>query len=64
MGDETIETWSKAIATLAVDALLDSGHVTKKDFDEVVDIVATEIWVRLLTHDYPPPHEPQPERTL
>jgi hypothetical protein len=31
MDGENIETWSKAIANLAVDALVDSGHVSKKD---------------------------------
>lgn len=49
------------MAILAVDALVDSGHVSQKDFDIAVDIVATEIQVRLLINDYPPPQETEIE---
>jgi hypothetical protein len=61
MEDETIETWSKSMAILAVDALLDSGHVTKSGFDVAVDVVATEIYIHLLINDYPPPREAETE---
>ncbi len=56
--NETIESWSAAIASLAVDALVDCGLVKKEDVDRAEKIVAEEIWVRLLIEDYPPPAPP------
>ncbi len=55
MDAETIESWSKAIAVLAVDALVDARLLKKEDVDRAEAIVAEEIWVRLMMGDYPPP---------
>jgi hypothetical protein len=49
-----IKTWSKGVAELAVDALLDAGLVRREDFEPAVEVVAEEILVRLCLRDYPP----------
>jgi hypothetical protein len=50
---EVDKTWSRKVAVLAVDALLDAKIVTKSDFERAVDIVAEEIFVRLGMGDRP-----------
>ena len=51
----TPRTWSKQVAVLAVDVLLDAGIISQPEFERAVDIVAEEIYVRLSLEDYPPP---------
>ena len=63
MNTEMVNAWSKSVAILAVDALMDAGHITKNDFDSAVAVVAEEIFVRLTLGDYPPSDESQPEST-
>lgn len=53
--DAEIKVWSNGIAELIVDAMLDSKLVRKEDFKKAVDVVAEEIFVRLIMGDYPPP---------
>ena len=53
-----VTTWSKDIADLIVDALVEAGHIRKDEFEDAVPIVAEEILVRLALGDYPPPQEP------
>ena len=55
-----VESWSEAVAGLAVDALVDAELIAKENFDRAVAIVAEEILVRLVVGDYPPPEESQP----
>jgi hypothetical protein len=53
----TAKEWSRSVADLAVDSLIDHGLVKKEDFDRAAEIAAEEIWIRLLARDYPPPPE-------
>ncbi len=54
MEDSTNTTsWSRAVAELAVDALVDHGLLKREDFDAAVDIAADEIQIRLAIGDYP-----------
>lgn len=46
-----IDSWSRQVAGLVVDARIDSGHISKDGFD------SEEILVRLWLNDYPPPQE-------
>ena len=46
--------WSRQVAELAVDALVDSGLVRAEDFERAVAMVAEEINVRLCLNEYPP----------
>ena len=48
------DKWSKDIAALISDALLDGGVIEEASFDRASEIIAEEIWVRLLCGDYPP----------
>ena len=52
-----IEEWSRDVAELGVDELVDAGLIRKEDFDRAAAIVAEEIHVRLALGDYPPPLE-------
>jgi hypothetical protein len=49
--------WSESIAAIIVDALVDSGTVKIADFKDAVEVVAVELFVRLLVGDYPPPFD-------
>ena len=49
-------TWSRKVAELAADALLDLGLIGKVDFAQAVAIIAGEINVRLCLNDYPAPN--------
>ena len=51
----TAGEWSKSVAAMAVDALVDAGLVSKPEFKAACDVVAEEIYVRLCLNDYPPP---------
>jgi hypothetical protein len=53
----TPKQWSRSVANLAVDSLVDHGLVKKEDFERAAEIAAEEIWIRLLAHDYPPQAE-------
>ena len=53
-----IESWSKGVAQLAVDALVDAGLIKQEEFKGAVAIVAEEIFVRLALGDYPPHSNP------
>jgi hypothetical protein len=48
------ESWSKQVAVLAVDALVDRGFLLRDNFDAAVEIAAEEIQIRLAMGDYPP----------
>ena len=47
------DEWSKRVATLAVDALVDHGIVKREDFEIALEIAAEEIRIRLVMNDYP-----------
>ena len=51
--DEIDKTWSRDIASLAVDALMKAGFVARADFDRSLEIVAEEVVVRLSLEDRP-----------
>jgi len=46
------QSWSRKVAALVVDALIDHGLVRRDDFDAAVAI-AEEIQIRLTLADYP-----------
>ena len=48
------DEWSKRVAALAVDALVDHGILKQEDFDTALEIAAEEIRIRLVMNDYPP----------
>lgn len=50
-----VEEWSRSVAGLSVDALIDAGLLRKEDLDVAAAVVAEEISVRLALGDYPPP---------
>jgi len=51
--DEIDVAWSKSVAELAADALVDAGLLTKADFDEAQNIIMEELRVRLALRDRP-----------
>ena len=51
--------WSRNVAALVVDALVDHGLVSKEGFDQSVSLAAEEINVRLCLNDYPQPQQPE-----
>jgi hypothetical protein len=53
--DKTRMEWCESVASLAVDVLINCNLVEKDKFDEAVEIVAEEVWIRLIVNDYPPP---------
>ena len=48
------DEWSKTVAALALDALVDHGLLKREDFDVALEIAAEEIRIRLVMNDYPP----------
>jgi hypothetical protein len=51
--DEINRAWSKWIATLAVDAMLDAKIVARPDMEKAIAIAEEEIYVRLALGDRP-----------
>lgn len=51
---ETLESWSKSVASLAVDVMIDAGFIKQEDFDKAVEVMSEEISTRLVMGDYPP----------
>jgi hypothetical protein len=51
--DEIDTTWSRRVAALAADALVDAGFVAKSDFDNASGIIAQEVLIRLSMEDRP-----------
>ncbi len=49
------EVWCRRSAAFAVDRLVDFGLVPRERFAEAVEVVAEELWLRLVTRDGPPP---------
>ena len=45
--------WSRAVAELAADALIDGEVIAAEQSDRATEIIAEEIWARLLVRDYP-----------
>lgn len=48
------DTWSKEVAALVADSLVDGGVIDRAAVERAGEIIAEEIWVRLLVGDYPP----------
>jgi hypothetical protein len=51
--DEINVAWSRDIAGLATDALVDAGLLNKTDLDRATAIISEEIFVRLSMKDRP-----------
>jgi len=45
--------WSRSVAELAADALVDAGLIQKAQFDQTTDLIAMEVFVRLCLNDRP-----------
>jgi hypothetical protein len=58
--DDTLKSWSKKVAALGVDVLVDNGLIQKADFERATSIIAEEIRIRLAIGDYPPPENRTP----
>jgi hypothetical protein len=58
--DRALHDWSDAVALLVADALVDGGIVAPGEFARASEIIAEELWIRLLTNDRPPPPPPHP----
>ena len=48
------DQWSKAVAVIVADSLVDGGLLDRAQIPRASEIIAEEIWVRLLCEDYPP----------
>ena len=48
------DKWSKEIGELIADALVDGGLINREELPRAAEIIAEEIWTRLLCKDYPP----------
>jgi hypothetical protein len=48
-----IASWSRMVAALALDRLIDEGFLKREDFDAALGPAAEEIQVRLAMGDYP-----------
>ena len=46
-------TWSRDIAVLVLDRLVDAGLLKRADFDAALEPAAEEIQIRLAMGDYP-----------
>ena len=57
--NEEYQQWSNDVAELAADAMIDAKLITKEQFEESVNVIGVEIFVRLISGDYPPPLKPQ-----
>jgi hypothetical protein len=53
-----IVSWSRRVATLALDRLIDEGFLKREDFDAALGPAAEEIQVRLAMGDYPDIEDP------
>jgi hypothetical protein len=51
--DQICKDWSRRVAILAIDVLMDAKIVAKADFDRATAIAAEEIYVRLALRDRP-----------
>ena len=49
-----IVSWSRSVAALALDRLVDEGFLKREDFDAALGPAAEEIQIRLAMGDYPP----------
>lgn len=47
-------SWSRTVAALALDALVDHGLLKREDCDAALEIAAEDIRIRLVMGDYPP----------
>ena len=57
--------WSKSVADLAADALIDAGLIQKDQLDEASDVIAEEVLVRLCMNDRPDPkQEAEPQQIM
>ncbi|MEK6234195.1 MAG: hypothetical protein N2C14_05760 [Planctomycetales bacterium] len=45
--------WSRSVAELAADALIDAGLIQKAQFAQTTEVIAEEIFVRLILNDRP-----------
>ena len=53
--DEEFQKWSKDVAILAADAMIDAKLISKEQFEDAVEVISEEICVRLIMGDYPLP---------
>lgn len=51
--DEVDLAWSRSVAGLAADALIDGKVIVKADFERASTIIAEEVYVRLCLGDRP-----------
>ena len=49
-----IVTWSREVAALALDRLIDEGFLKREDFEAALGPAAEEIQIRLAMGDHPP----------
>ena len=54
-----IVSWSRKVAALALDRLVDEGLLKREDFDAALGPAAEEIQIRLAMGDYPPLEDTQ-----
>jgi hypothetical protein len=54
-----IVTWSREVAALALDRLIDEGFLKREDFEAALGPAAEEIQIRLAMGDYPPVDDAQ-----
>ncbi len=52
--DKAFQAWSNGIAELIADAMIDADLIDKEKFEKSVDVIGLEIFVRLISGDYPP----------
>jgi hypothetical protein len=57
--NEEYQRWSNDVAELIADAMIDANLITKGQFEESVNVIGLEIFVSLISGDYPPPLKPQ-----
>jgi hypothetical protein len=53
-----VASWSRRVAALALDRLIDEGFLKREDFDAALGPAAEEIQVRLAMGDYPDIDDP------
>lgn len=56
---EEFQKWSNDVADLVADAMIDAKFITEDQFEQAVEVIGAEIFVRLITGDYPPPLKPK-----
>ncbi len=50
-----MQSWSDSVANIVADEMLRCNLIKNDDFNDAIEVIGEEIFVRLICGDYPPP---------